>query len=137
MPLTKEEAFGSFVDTDGTTTVLGRESCNAVRATLRVLQGGKVPESHLDPWLTTGQAAKELGVSRRTVTRIVDGGGIPCERYGNGHRRLRLSEVLRYKERERAHRHEALEDMRHIASAGGLDDLDMIEGYLGQFADEG
>lgn len=48
--------------------------------------------------LTTGQAAELLGVSRRTLTRMLDRGEIPCERMGkNHHRTVMLPDVLEFK----------------------------------------
>lgn len=48
--------------------------------------------------LTTGQAAKLLGISRRTLTRMLDRGEIPCERMGkNHHRTLKVADVLDFK----------------------------------------
>lgn len=136
MPLTKEEAFGAFIDVDGTRTELDGEACAYLRAQLRVYEDGKARLDGHDPLLTTGQAAAELGVSRRTLTRMLDRGDLPCERYGNGHRRLRMSDVLRYKAAERERRHEAIEEMRRISYETGMDDLDVIEGYLKQFTED-
>lgn len=99
-------------------------------------EGGRARLDGHDPLLTTGQAAAELGVSRRTLTRMLDRGDLPCERYGSGHRRLRMSDVLRYKAAERERRHEAIEEMRRISYETGMDDLDVIEGYLKQFTEE-
>lgn len=46
--------------------------------------------------ITTGQAAEILGVSRRTVARMIDRGELPAERQGEGHHRyLRLSDVVK------------------------------------------
>lgn len=48
--------------------------------------------------ITTGQAAEILGVSRRTVTRMLDRGELPGARLGlNHHRSLKLSDVLEFK----------------------------------------
>jgi excisionase family DNA binding protein len=49
---------------------------------------------------TTGEAALELGISRRKVIRLCDAGMI--EHYwtpGNGQRRIRVSELERYRKR--------------------------------------
>jgi excisionase family DNA binding protein len=51
-----------------------------------------------DPLVSTGAVAEILGVSRRKVARILDAGDMPCERQGKGHRRVRISDVLRYKQ---------------------------------------
>ena len=51
-----------------------------------------------DSRLTTGQAAELLGVSRRTLTRMLDRGEIPCERMGkNHHRTVKLADILDFK----------------------------------------
>lgn len=132
MPLLKDEVFGLFIDQDGTRTELNREQRDAVRVTLRLIQGGKATEVP-DPWLTTGQAAEELGVSRRTLTRILEAGKIPFERYGKGHRRIRMSDVLRYKEDESTRRRGAYQRLNELYFDNGMDALDSIEAYLEQF----
>lgn len=131
-PLLKDEAYGMFVDIDGTRTELDKAACEAVRSTLKVIAGGKLAGGS-DPWLTTGQAAEELGVSRRTLTRILDRGEIPYERYGTGHRRLRMSDVLRYRDAESVRRKEAYAELNETYFDNGMDDLDAIEEYLSQF----
>ena len=53
-----------------------------------------------DAVITTGQAADILGVSRRTVTRMLDRGELPGTRLGlNHHRSVRLADVLAFKDR--------------------------------------
>lgn len=53
-----------------------------------------------DAVITTGQAAELLGVSRRTVTRMLDRGELPGIRLGlNHHRSVRLADVLAFKSR--------------------------------------
>ena len=133
MPLTKDEAVGAFIDVDGTRTELDGEACAYLRAQLRVYEGGKARLDGHDPLLTTGQAAAELGVSRRTLTRMLDRGDLPCERYGNGHRRLRMSDVLRYKAAERERRKRAYEELNELYFDRGMEDLDDVETYLSQF----
>ena len=135
-PLAKEEAYGLFVDADGTRVDLDRTSCDAVRATLRVIRGGKPGQNEPDPLITTGQAADILGISRRTLTRMLDAGEIPYERHGKGHRRLRMSDVTRYRRESSARRKNALADYRRHAYENGLDDLDLIEDYLAQFQEK-
>ena len=135
MPLTKEDAYGTFIDIDGTQTELDQRTCEAVRTTLRVIQGGK-SSSGRDAFVSTGVAAEILGISRRTLTRLLDAGEMRYERQGHGHRRVRISDVLAYRE-ESQRRRQALEKMRHDASEYGIDDLDLESGYLDQFLQKG
>lgn len=51
--------------------------------------------------LTSQQAADLLGVSRPTVKRLIDKGELPAERVGTRHR-LRLDEVLAYRDSRRS-----------------------------------
>lgn len=133
MPLSAEEPYAVLLCSDGTRTELSREAYDEVRKTLMAVQGGRVVANQLDPWLTTGEVACLLGYSRRTVARMLDAGEIPFERHGRGHRRVRYGDVLRYQDDIPAKRREALEEMRGIAYDAGAYDLDIIEGYLGQF----
>jgi len=46
-------------------------------------------------WLTTGQAAELLGVSRSTVVRYIEAGTLDARRLPGGHWRIRRSEAER------------------------------------------
>ena len=135
-PLLKEDAYGLFVDMDGTHVTLDKRACGAVRMTLSVIEGGRSRTSDDDPLISTGAAAEMLGISRRTVTRIMDAGELPFVREGRGHRRVRLSEVLRYKDNS-DRRKEVLSELRGYLHDEGLDDINLESGYLAQFEQEG
>lgn len=72
--------------------------------------------------LTTGQAAEILGVTAKTVARIIDAGRIPSSRLSaTGHRMIRYRDVITYKE-QRERRHGLLEDARALAVGMGAYD---------------
>lgn len=57
--------------------------------------------------LTSQQAADLLGVSRPTVKRLIEKGELPAERIGTRHR-LKLDDVLDYREVRRRRQYDAL-----------------------------
>lgn len=71
----------------------------------------------------TGEAARILGVSAKTVARLLDAGRIPCHRNGGtGHRMMEMRDVLAYKTR-RDRRRGLLEQARDLAyDMGAYDD---------------
>lgn len=83
--------------------------------------------------ITTGEAAQMLGVSAKTVARILDSGEIPFIRYGaKGNRMVSRRAVSQYRNKSQSHGSEALDDMRLAASEGGLDRIDLAA-YTSQF----
>ncbi|MBM3715200.1 MAG: helix-turn-helix domain-containing protein [Actinobacteria bacterium] len=55
----------------------------------------------IDRQLTTQQAATLLGTSRNTLVRLLDKHELPFQRLGESrHRRLRLRDVLVYRDRK-------------------------------------
>jgi len=64
-----------------------------------------VPQAHE---LTTQQVADLLGVSRPTVIKLLEGGQVPFSKAGR-HRRVRLEDLLAYRQRRRAEQYAALE----------------------------
>jgi excisionase family DNA binding protein len=71
--------------------------------------------------LTTQEAADLLGVSRPTLVKLLEAGDIPFEQPGR-HRRVRLADVLAYRQRSSVERRSALDRMVEIA-----DEADMYE----------
>ena len=60
----------------------------------------RAADATTDAIVSTGQAAEILGVSRRTVTRMLDRGELPGIRLGpNHHRSVRLVDVLAFRDR--------------------------------------
>ncbi len=88
-------------------------------------RGASVSVEPIDRQLTTQQAADLLGVSRNTLVRLLDEHELPFERLGESrHRRLRLHDVLAYRERKRTDRRSRLDEMTRQATEDGLYDVD-------------
>lgn len=99
----------------GKTYELTEDEFNAAMRAADALSDG----AHL---LTTGQAADILGVTAKTVARIIDAGRIPSSRLSaTGHRMVEYRDVIRYKE-QRECRHGLLEDARTLATGMGAYD---------------
>ncbi|MDF7663812.1 helix-turn-helix domain-containing protein [Bifidobacterium sp. ESL0763] len=72
----------------------------------------------------TGEAARILGVSRKTVQRMLDANAIPYRRNGEGgNRMMRQADVISYAETMRSDRRAALDDLRDQAEDMGLYDM--------------
>jgi excisionase family DNA binding protein len=69
--------------------------------------------------LTTSEAAELLNVSRRYLCRLLDRGDIPFVRVGK-HRRIRVEDLMRYRERRDAARREKLLEITRISQELGL-----------------
>ena len=97
-----------------------------VRVAQAMQQGLAVTVAPQTTRLTTQEAADMLGISRSTLVRMLEAGEIPFERIRR-HRRLYLSDVLEYRERQRRASDEALSDMVADAQAMGAYDNDPAE----------
>lgn len=94
-----------------------------VKAVDAMRRGLTVPIMPSSLTLTTQQAAELLGITRPTLVKILDSGGMPFEKPGT-HRRVQLEDVLAYKETRKYEQYAAL------ASMGTMDDeppVDAIE----------
>ena len=69
--------------------------------------------------LTSQQAAEILGSSRQHVVKLLHEGQIPYEKVGT-HRRLRIEDVIAYKQRRQSTREETLTRMSEQAERLGL-----------------
>ncbi len=100
--------------------VLTRELTEALRALLAPLaQGRMVRVVPLEAELTTQEAAEILGVSRPYLVRLLESGKIPYRKVGT-HRRIRVEDLLAYKERAQAQGQAILDELVAEAQELGL-----------------
>lgn len=101
-----------------------------VKALEALASGYAVTIAPQNTTLTTQQAADMLGISRPTLTKLLEEGKIPHER-PNSHRRIKLADVLRYQEQRRLERRQLLDQLTAESIALGLYDLTADESTEG------
>ncbi|MGH3734180.1 MAG: helix-turn-helix domain-containing protein [Micromonosporaceae bacterium] len=111
--------------TAGDRVELPEEMYRLLRQVAEALQRGlAVTVAPVAKQITTQQAADLLGVSRPTVIKLLDEGKIAFERAGT-HRRIRLKDLLEYRERRRSAQYAALE-----ATSAAIEEEDDLETTL-------
>jgi excisionase family DNA binding protein len=89
------------------------------QAAHQLLRGSRVSLVALHTLLTTQQAAELLNVSRPYLIRLLGRGDLPFEYVGT-HRRLRIEDVLRYRQERSRRRREALRQLSEEADELGI-----------------
>lgn len=108
---------------NGEHLVLPVEVFEVLRDVLEAMaQGQAVTIAPVHQRLTTQEAADLLGISRPTVVKLLESGEIPFEQPGR-HRRVRLADVLAYRDRASAERRGALDRMVELADEADLYEL--------------
>jgi excisionase family DNA binding protein len=105
---------------NGESIVLPAEVFEVLRGVIEAMASGQaVTIAPVCQRLTTQEAAELLGVSRPTLVKLLEEGEIPYEQPGR-HRRVRLADVLAYRERLSTERRAALDRMIEIADEADL-----------------
>lgn len=115
-----------LIDADGVVTELNDKAFEAaMNAAMGVMGRHRM--------ITTGQAAKLMNCSPRTVARILDSGRLPFTRNGGtGRRMVDVVDIMEYQRQERARMRESLDAMRRAAREITMDDDEMAT-YVAQF----
>jgi excisionase family DNA binding protein len=112
-----------LVGSDGRQIAIPQPLHELLLVILNNLQSGNaisiIPERQQ---LTTQRAADILGVSRPFLVGLVEAGEIPFHMVGR-HRRIYLSDLLGYKRRRDAARHEAINNMARSEIEAGTYDI--------------
>lgn len=109
-----------LIGPDGQQVPLPLEVFEVLVQVVEAMQAGKaITVAPLEQRLTTQQAADLLGISRPTLIKLLEENEIPYEQPGR-HRRVRLSDVLAYRQRRRQERRARLADMTRQAVEDGL-----------------
>jgi excisionase family DNA binding protein len=108
---------------NGESLVLPPEVFEVLRGVIEAMASGQaVTIAPVHQRLTTQEAADLLGISRPTLVKLLEAGEIPFEQPGR-HRRVRLADILSYRERASAERRAALDHMVEIADEADLYEL--------------
>ena len=122
-----EASSGAALTINGETIDLPPAVAEALLQVVDAMRRGlAVTVAPQDQRLTTQEAADVLGISRSTLVRMLEAGEIPFEKVRR-HRRLFLTDVLEFRERQRRAANEALSDMVADAQAMGAYDDDPAE----------
>lgn len=117
---TVPERRPAIVAADGTAHEIPDSMVEVLRQVATAMSAGAgVNVAPLNALLTTQEAADYLGVSRPTLVRILERGDLPMEKPGR-HRFVRLSDLVAFRERQRAERREVLAEMQRQGQADGL-----------------
>jgi excisionase family DNA binding protein len=109
-----------LVGPDGEQVPLPVEVYEVLVRVVEAMKAGKaITVAPLEQRLTTQQAADLLGISRPTLIKLLEENEIPYEKPGR-HRRIRLSDVLAYRDRRRQERRARLADITRQAVEDGL-----------------
>lgn len=120
--LARSGSTARLVAVDGTTVDIPQQLVGVLEAVVEQLRAGNgVSVAPLHAELTTVEAAELLNVSRPHLIKLLDRGELPHRMVGT-HRRLKLIDVLAYRDEQDATAREALDEMTRQAEELGLYD---------------
>lgn len=113
-----------IVGPDGQRMTLPRSVHDALVDVVAALKAGEtVTIAAGSRRVTTGEAADMLGISRPTMVGLLEAGRIPYEQPGS-HRRIRLEDVIAFRDEQRGIRGDALDELVAETQRLGLYDDD-------------
>jgi excisionase family DNA binding protein len=113
-------AHAALVAPDGTLVRLPPAVYDVIVQVITALRAGRaITVAPLAQRLTTQEAADLLGVSRPTLVKLLEDGKIPFEQPGR-HRRVRLDDLIAFRDRRRIERSEALDELVRQTEELGL-----------------
>jgi excisionase family DNA binding protein len=125
--LTHDHGDAAIVAPDGTLVHLPPAVYEVLTRVIAAMRAGRaITVAPLAQRLTTQEAADLLGVSRPTLIKLLAEGKIPFEQPGR-HRRVRLDDLLAYRDRRRSERSADLDELIQQTEALGLYDDDANE----------
>ena len=111
----RRRPVAKLVSPDGVEVEIPASAFAALQAVVRdMAQGHTITLIPHDKELTTKEAADILNVSRPFLVKLLDRGEIPYHRVGT-HRRLRVEDVLAYRELRAARRREKLRELTELS----------------------
>lgn len=126
------EGPAALVGPDGQAVALPEEAFCVLADVVRAMRQGKgITVAPVDQLLTTQEAADFLGISRPTLVKKLEDGSIAFERPSGGrHRRVRLVDLLQYRDEQRTEHRKALRELVSEAQRSGgydagTDDVDV------------
>lgn len=123
------EGPAALVRPDGLMVALSEQVLSVLSDVVRVMRQGKaITVAPVDQLLTTQEAADLLSISRPTLVKKLEDGSIPFEcTTGGKHRRVRLVDLLQYRDGQRTERRKALRELATEAQAAGAYDVDAAD----------
>lgn len=123
------EGPAALVGPDGQTVNLPEEAFSVLADVVRAMRQGKaITLAPVDQLLTTQEAADFLGISRPTLVKKLEDGSIAFERPSGGrHRRVRLVDLLQYRDEQRTERRKALREIAFETQAAGAYDVNAAD----------